>query len=137
MCPIFSIKPVSLAHYPLFAELLQHFINTASAKGEDAAALQIACANNLPEVAQALGDERWEAITPALQVLAAASEPATRAALAANLHRLGKLVPEERQAAQILLPIVEVSPPSQAHEFSPRSTPRSHSSLMIWFSVRS
>ena len=91
---------------------MQHFINTASAQGEDAAALQIACANNLPEVAQALGQERWEALTPALQILASASEPGTRAALAANLHRLGQLIPEERQAAQILLPLVEVLSPT-------------------------
>lgn len=90
------------------AELLQHFINTASAQGEDAAVLKIACANHLPEVAQALGSERWEALTPALQVLASATEPGTRAALAANLHRVGELIPEERQAVQILLPIVEV-----------------------------
>ena len=88
---------------------MQHFIDTASAQGEDAAALQIACASNLPEVVQALGPERWEALTPALHVLSSAAEPGTRAALAANLHRLGLLIPEERQAVQILLPVVEVS----------------------------
>ena len=99
----------SCALFP--AELLQHFINTANAHGEDSAALQIACASNLPEVAQALGPERWESLTPALDILASATEPGTRAALAANLHRLGMLIPEERQAAQILLPLVEVCQP--------------------------
>ena len=40
------------------AELLQHFLDTAAAQGEDAHALQQACARFLPSVASALGPHR-------------------------------------------------------------------------------
>ena len=42
----------------LLAELLGHFTDTAGARGEDATALQVACACNLPEVAAAVGPSR-------------------------------------------------------------------------------
>ena len=45
----------------LFAELLGHFTDTAGARGEDATALQVACACNLPEVAAAVGPSRCAA----------------------------------------------------------------------------
>jgi len=89
------------------AELLRHFTDTAGAKGEDAVALQVACACNLPEVTAAVGWGRWEALKPALVVLASAPEAATRAALAGNLHRLAEVLPEE-MAADVLLPTTEV-----------------------------
>ena len=50
---------------------------------------------------------RWPELRPALLTLASASEAATRAALAANLHRLADTLPEQL-AAQMLLPTTEV-----------------------------
>lgn len=84
-----------------------HFIDTAGAKGEDAVALQIACATNLPEVAAAVLPERWISLQPALVTLASAPEVATRTALASNLHRLAEVLPNDK-AAEVLLPITEV-----------------------------
>lgn len=89
------------------AELLKHFSETAVAKGEDAVALQVACACHLPQVTAAVGPERWPALQPALQSLAAAPEAATRAALASNLHRLAEVLPS-KMAGQVLLPTTEV-----------------------------
>jgi len=91
----------------LAADLLRHFTDTAGAKGEDAVALQVACACNLPEVAAAVGWNRWQSLKPALLTLASAPEAVTRAALAGNLHRLAEVLPGE-MAAEVLLPTTEV-----------------------------
>lgn len=86
---------------------MRNFTDTAGAKGEDAVALQVACARNLPEVTAAVGAGRWHALKPALLTLASAPETATRAALAGNLHRLAEVLPSQ-MAGQVLLPTTEV-----------------------------
>lgn len=98
------------AHHASYlpAELLGHFTDTAAAKGEDAVALQVACACHLPQVAAAVGAERWPVLQPALQALTEAPEPAARAALASNLHRLAEVLPKE-MVGQVLLSSTEVS----------------------------
>ena len=84
-----------------------HYVETAAAKGEDAAALQIACAAHLPEITAIVGPQRWMLLQPALKILAGASEPVTRAALAGNLHRLAQALPD-RECRPDLLATTEV-----------------------------
>lgn len=96
-----------------FAELLEHFADTADAKGEDATALQIACASHFPDVSEVVGPGKWNKLCPALLKLASAPEAATRAALAGNLHRLAEALPDE-VCGDALLSTTEVSSPARA-----------------------
>ena len=82
-----------------------------------AVTLQVACATHMPEVAKALGRNRWEALTPAFQALADSTSDLVQAALLGNLHRFSEsfcddFCDQHEHAAGMVGRVVEVcSPP--------------------------